>query len=419
MHPQRLYLMATAAWFMAFGMQAVVFAWLVTIVLREPAELVGWAQTALLIPGMLFILVAGSLADRIGPDRQAMLAQSFAAFTPWLLFAAAWLGWLSFGVMVVYAVLMGIAQAFVTPARDGLLNHVAEGRVQRTVMLTSLFQFGFQIVGYFVAGFADAVGVGVMLALQSVVLLVGVLGFALIVRSGVVVRDPAAHRSVLAGVVEGARTTLGSSVMRLVVLQNVAMACFFMGSFVVCFPLVIREVFDGSSGDLAVLNACNALGLVSTIVVMLRLGDVRRPGRALLLSQGIGAVVLGSAGLMTNFPLFVLAVFCWGLCGGLAIPMSRTLMQELAPPEQRARVMSFHAFSFMGAGPLGTLFCGYLAELYGPQLAIVICGVGMLTVVLLMGATSSLWATQFEPAVASTGEETADVDDVPSTEPGR
>ncbi len=174
MSAQRLYLIATATWFMAFGMQSVVFAWLVTIVLREPAELVGWAQTALLIPGMLFILVAGALADRIGPDRQAMLAQGFATLTPWLLLAAVWFGWLSYSVMVLYAVLMGIAQAFVTPARDGLLNHVAQGKVQRTVLTTSLIQFTFQILGFVVAGFADSVGVAPILLMQSLLMALGV-----------------------------------------------------------------------------------------------------------------------------------------------------------------------------------------------------------------------------------------------------
>ena len=75
MTPRQLYLTATSAWFAAFGMQSVVFAWLVTIVLREPAEYVGWAQTALLLPGMLLILLAGALADKVGPDRQALYAQ--------------------------------------------------------------------------------------------------------------------------------------------------------------------------------------------------------------------------------------------------------------------------------------------------------------------------------------------------------
>ena len=45
-------------------MQSVVFAWLVTLLLREPAERVGLAQMSILLPGMLFILLAGAIADR-------------------------------------------------------------------------------------------------------------------------------------------------------------------------------------------------------------------------------------------------------------------------------------------------------------------------------------------------------------------
>ena len=38
MLPKTAYLTAISAWYGAFGMQSVVFAWLVTMVLREPAE---------------------------------------------------------------------------------------------------------------------------------------------------------------------------------------------------------------------------------------------------------------------------------------------------------------------------------------------------------------------------------------------
>lgn len=391
-----LYLVATSAWFLSFGMQSVVFAWLVTIVLREPAEMVGWAQTAMLAPGMLLILVAGALADRVGPDRQALLAQAFAALVPWLLIFALSQGFLSYALMVVYAILMGLAQAFVTPARDGLLNHVAQGSVQRTILLTSLAQFSCQIFGYAIAGYADQVGGEVILTLQSLFLVIGVVAYVFLRRrqAAPVNRE---HASVKETFIEGARTVLSSPIMRTVVVQNVAMACFFMGCFIVCFPLVVRDVFDGSSGDLAILNALNSLGLVLTILIMLRVGYVRMPGRALLTFQGLGAVALFMSGFMESFPLFVGAIFCWGLCGGIAMPMSRTLMQEVAPPEQRARVMSFYAFSFMGAGPLGTLFCGYLAAIYGPQQAIIICGIAMLVVVVLVGLGSQLWRVVYEP----------------------
>ena len=52
-------------------MQSVVFAWLVTLVLREPAEKVGFAQMALLLPGLFLMLYAGAIADRVGAARQA------------------------------------------------------------------------------------------------------------------------------------------------------------------------------------------------------------------------------------------------------------------------------------------------------------------------------------------------------------
>jgi MFS family permease len=395
--PRTLYMIATSTWFMAFGMQSVVFAWLITIVLREPAEMVGWAQTAILAPGMLLILVAGALADRVGPDRQALAAQGFAVLIPWLLIFALAQGVLSYWLMVVYALLMGMAQAFVTPARDGLLNHVAKGNVQRTVLLTSLAQFSCQIIGYTIAGFADNVGGELILGIQSAFLALGVAAYLLLRRQNPVPRSDQ-HPSVMATFLVGAKTVLGSVIMRLVVVQNVAMACFFMGCFIVCFPLVVRDVFNGSSGDLAILSAVNSLGLVITILLMLRVGYVRRPGRALLAFQGLGAVALLGSGFMENFPLFVCAIFAWGLCGGIAMPMSRTLMQELAPPAQRARVMSFYAFSFMGAGPLGTVLCGYLAAIYGPQQAIVICGSAMLVVVLIMTIATNLWQVRYEPS---------------------
>ena len=101
-------------------------------------------------------------------------------------------------------------------------------------------------------------------------------------------------------------------------------------------PLVVREIYNGTSGDLAALNAFNSLGLVITIGVLLRLGHIARAGRALLLAQFVGSLVLVLAGWVVQQYLFVFFVFMWGICGGVAMPMSRTLMQQTAPPALRA-----------------------------------------------------------------------------------
>lgn len=363
------------------------------MLLREPPERVGLAQMSILLPGMLLILLAGAIADRVGLRRQALWAQLFAALTPLLLIYFLAQGALTYGVVIVYALLMGLAQAFVTPARDGLLNLVAGNDVQRMVMLTSLCQFGFQIIGYSLAGFADNVGPIYILALQSVILLAGCGALMAMKGVGKPLANPDIQSTVLRDFLEGAATVAGNPLLRAVMIQNVAMGIFFMGTFIVAFPIVLREVYDGTSADLASLNAVNSLGLVLTIVVLLRLGQIERAGRALLLAQFVGSCVLLMSGLVVQKSLFIFFVFLWGVCGGLAMPMSRTIMQQTAPPALRARVMSFYAFSFMGAGPLGALWAGYMADAYGPQLAIVISAAGMAMLVLVMAFVSPLWRT--------------------------
>ena len=388
MRPLHLYMFGTGTWFFAFGVQAVLFAWLVTMVLGQPAEKVGLAQMAMLLPGTALILVGGSIADRVGGRNVAMIAQTVAGLAPLLLMWLIWSQRLTYETMLAYAVVMGCAQAFVTPARDGLLNQVAGERLQRAVMLTTLIQFGAQIIGFGLASLADRVGPIPILFGQALILWSGVYGFSRISHA----RNPQAKRQRLwTSIAEGARTVLGSPTMRVVALQNVAMALFFMGSYIVSAPLLVRDVYGGGASDLSLMNASNSIGMVLTLLLLLRLGDITRPGRALLLAHAIGAIALMCVGVVNSWPLAVLFFFLWGVCGGVAMPMSRSMMQELAPPEQRGRVMSFFAFAFMGAGPIGALLSGYLVEHFGARTAIAVSGASMAVVVLVVTMLSRLW----------------------------
>ncbi|MDA1073424.1 MAG: MFS transporter, partial [Proteobacteria bacterium] len=330
MKPINAYLVGTGSWFMAFGMQSVMFTWLVTMVLRESPTMVGVAQMTLLLPGTLLILLGGGISDRFGGLRVVMLAQSISVVAPILLIYLIWTDNLTFQTMLIYAVLMGCATAFVTPARDGLLNHVASGRIQHAVMLTSMTQFGFQILGFVFASFTDAAGPLVILLGQASILVIGVVGFSRIPPQ---TADTHSHRhlSMIKLVREGAVTVWGDRQMRTVLFQNVAMGMFFMGSYIVTMPLLVREVFEGSAADLAWMNAANSLGLVCTTMLILRLGGIHRQGRALILAQGIGALVLATGGVVPNFALFVAMLFVWGACGGIAMTMARTIVQEQAP----------------------------------------------------------------------------------------
>jgi MFS family permease len=159
----------------------------------------------------------------------------------------------------------------------------------------------------------------------------------------------------------------------------------------VTVPLLIRETYGGSARELSLINALNSFGFILTILLLLRIGNVHRQGRALLCAQGIGAIILAGGGLELGLTSLAVCIFLWGVCGGLAMTMSRTVMQELAPPDQRARMMAFYAFSLMGSGPVGALLSGYLVEWYGPATALIISSFAMLSVVTYVSLTSTLW----------------------------
>ena len=387
MRPLHLYLAGTASWFASHGIQGVMFAWLVAIVLRESPQMVGVAQMAMLMPALLFMLIGGSLADHYGGRRTAVLAQALAVVPVLGLLLVLAAERLTFGIMVGYALMMGFAQAFVTPARDGLLNQVAQGRIQGAVVRVTMIQFGAQLIAFVIVGtLTDRVGPIPVIAFQATVLTLGVLAMSRIpvaipMRSGT---DTAVWRDLFASVATGFITVMRSVRMRMVVIQNFAVGLFFMGSYIVTIPLTVRDVYGGSAGDLAMVNAANSLGLVLTAFLLTRVGHIRRQGRTLLLAHAAGAVMLCLAGAGFDFAVFAGCIFLWGGCGGVAMSMARAIMQEQAPYDQRGRVMAFFSFSIMGAGPFGALLAGALVEWWGPGNALITGASGMLVVLAIL-----------------------------------
>jgi len=273
-----------------------------------------------------------------------------------------------------------------------LLNQVAIGGIQRAVVRASMMQFGVQLAGLAIASLAERLGPVPILLAQSLVLASGVRFFALIAdRPPIRERDTHRLRDIGRSIAEGYRTIAASPSMRMTVLQSCAMGMCFMGSYIVTLPLLVREYYAGSAIDLAMMNAANSLGLVTTILFLIRFGDIARRGRALLLAQGIGAVMLGAIGIGVNFAALCALIFVWGMGGGIAMSMARTIMQEEAPANQRSRVMSFYSFAFMGSGPIGAFLNGYLAQWIGPRGALALASAVMFTVIALIAVRSQLW----------------------------
>ena len=387
-----LYLLANSTWYLAFAIQMVVFAWLITIQLNESPTRVGVAQMALLLPSLIFILIGGSLADRYGGRLIAIIGQSAAALGPIGLTLIIVTGHLSFQTVILFALWMGTAQALVTPARDGLLAKLAEGKVQKLVIKVSMIQFGIQILGFMIAAKADQLGATTVLCTQSAILTLGVIAFAALkVDESTSHSDVGFTRHIVDSIIEGFTTVRSTPALLTVTLQNLAMGLFLMGSYIVTMPLLIRQNHEGTSSELAWMNIANAAGLFLSSMTLLRMGGVKRPGRALLLSLAAAGLLLGCAAFARSFAELIFVVFLWGVGGGLVMIMSRSIMQEQAPAEQRGRIMAFFSLSFMGAGLFGSLLNGYLVEIFHAEGALLFAASGIMLAVVLIRVMSSIW----------------------------
>jgi MFS family permease len=386
----RWYLGSLSAWFTSFGIQMIVYPWLVAVVLQESAQRVGIAQMAVMAPAMLFMLYGGTLADRADCRGLLLRYQLLATLPPLGLAVVIASGALSYRLLLVYGLAMGSMTAFVVPARDTLLSRVVRHGRERAVAISSAAQFVCQLVGIGLAGFAGRVGALVLLGSQVAILVFG--AFAV---SRLTPAPPAAaprhDESPLAAMRDGLRAVRRSDRLFPVVVAMLSVGVFYGGTFSVILPLMVRDVFHGGSGELALVNTCFWGGTIVSTMLQIRLGALRRPGRAVLLSLVWGSIGLVAMAVPASLSVFALICLTWGLGAGVVLTQGRTIVQVETPESHRARALAIFQLGFTGGSPVGALMMGYLAGHVGPRSAVLYPAAAMVFVLAFLFLRSGLW----------------------------
>jgi hypothetical protein len=284
----RWFTAGVASWFGAFGMQQVLFSWLVVGELHAEPRWVGIAQTSSMIPSLLLLLVGGAAAERSDTRRLLIGLHALAALPVIALCAAVASGRLSLGVLLLYGLGMGAVQAFAMPARDTLLSRVAGADLMHAVAGMTAVQFGAQAAGALTAGAARAIGSAPMLALQAAVLLSGSL-FAARVPAAPPPPRISARRSGLREVTAGLPVVARTPELRWPLALVTSVGIFFVGPFLVIFPLLVRDAYGGDAFDLSLVLMLFPLGTIAGSLFIRARGGIRRKGRAALLALTFGA----------------------------------------------------------------------------------------------------------------------------------
>jgi Transmembrane secretion effector len=389
--PFPIYLAGLGSWFVPLGIQMVLFPWLVAVVLRMDAFAVGVAQTAIMLPSLLFLPLGGLAADRGNPRRLLMRYHALYALPPLLLAAVLWMGGLSYPLLIAYGLTAGSIGAFAIPTRDALLPFVAKGNLPRAVALATALQFGGQLVGIAFASSADRLGPVPLLCLHAVLVALGAIAVWRL-------PDPPPHpphppTSFWRSVAEGVSAAARSDQIWPVLLINFGVGIFYVGPFMAVLPIAVRDHYGGGAAELAYMNLAF---WAATIVAAMAFATLARRftlrGRLIAVAVTMGGGVLVTLSTLPPFPLFVALIFVWGIGAGITMTQSRTVLQIMAPPSHRARLLSLFQLGLSGGGPIGAFVTGSICAVWGIQAAMLLPAVAMLLAIVVIVLRSRLWS---------------------------
>ena len=367
----RWFTAGVGSWFGAFGMQGVLFSWILVGELNAESRWVGTAQTCSMLPSLFLLMLGGATADRFDPRRLLIALHVLAPLPVLVLAVAAFNDALSIPLVIGFALAMGTLSAFGNPARDALLARVAGADLMGAISGVTAVQFACQAAGSMLAGMARIFGTPATLCLHALVLFSGTFFASRVPGAEVVDLGAEPHppprvglRGTLAGMRDGLAIVARTPELRGSLLAVSAVGLFFIGPFSVVLPLMIRDVYGGGVGQLAIAFTLFPLGTISGSLILRRFG-LRRKGRAMLMALAVAATLEACLGAGLPFWAFGLATYGWGLGGSVFINGSRTIFQEHAPPAYRGRVLAAYQLGFMGGGPIGAFAAGFAVSWVG------------------------------------------------------
>lgn len=378
------------------------FPYLTVNVLDAAPDKVGIAQMFLAAPALLLMLPGGMLADASDLRRLMSRLQMLAVLPIAVLAFYVGEGALSFSVLLGFALVHGSLHALVTPTRDALLGRVAGGNVQRAITAAMSVQFLAQMVGFGVAAMAGTLGPSVALWCQCALYAMAALCALKMKASPPVSRDNRAdgrssRQRALKGMGEAFGLVLRSAQILPVTLVMVGIGLFFMSVFQVVVPVMVRDVYGGESGELALVNASFVVGVLISTAVLSRRAPVVKQGRAIFASASVGVLIIAAIASQPPMAVFYGIILVFGCGAGVVMTLGRTVIQETASAAHRARILAIYGVAFLGAAPMGAFFTGEMADRFGLPTAALIAATGMALLLSALALHGAVWRVRREP----------------------
>jgi MFS family permease len=389
------YQFARAAVILGAEAQSVAVAWQVYSITHRALDL-GYTGLALFLPGLLFLLPAGHVADRFDRRQVILVCYSLQVFCTLALVLMARAGVAR--VMPIYLVLflIGTGRAFSGPASSALIPHLVPEKhfVNAVTWGGAIFQFA-NVTGPALGGLLftfpldhllpgtrlEGAGIVYIFTLCTLLCFLVLVG-SLEVRLGRMEHRAASLQVVLAGFkyVWSLPLLLGSFSLDLFVVL--------LGGAVALMPIFASEILHTGPRGLGVLRAAPAIGALTMSLVMARFPINRQAGKRLFICVAIFGIATIVFGVSHSLWLSLAALAISGAADTISVIIRGSLLQLATPPEMRGRVSAVNSLFIGASNELGEFESGLTAQLWGAVRATIYGGIGSL-------AIAGLWAVLF------------------------
>ena len=340
-------------------MHTVGASWAITSLTASPA-IVALAQVSWSVPGFLFALPAGALAD-VFDRRSVMRVSQVVAMALATAFGVLHLtGHLGIAALLVGTFLLSVTLTLSAPVFSAVIPDLVEREdVPQAIGLNSVAYNGAQSLGPAIGGIiVAAAGPSAVFFLNAV----SFLGIVVVAggwpdqdRSGSDGERP------LAAIRSGVRHVLHDR--RLVTIASrIALAFFASSAITSLLPVVARTRLHAGAGQFGVLSASLGAGVVAAVWLQPRIKAALRADTSVLVAAALWAAGAAALGWTTHLGVAVVALLMAGTGAMLTSNTLWSLFLMLSPAWVRGRASSISMLSVWLGASVGAVTWGAIAS---------------------------------------------------------
>ncbi len=391
----RRYQMARIMVIMGAEAQAVAVAWQVYEITHRAIDL-GYTGLVLFLPGLLFLLPAGHVADRYDRRMVVLVCYSLQILCTLTLLIFALRGLHRVEPIFAVLFLIGFGRAFSGPASSALLPHLVptEHFVNAITWGATVFQIA-NITGPAVGGLLYTLPLPGRLDGAPLVFLFALLtgiGFVTLIGSLHVRPGRMEHRAISTHVIlAGFRYVWSSKLL----LGSISLDLFvvLLGGATALLPIYAHDLLHTGPQGLGALRSAPAIGALAVSVWLTFRPVLRRPGALMFLGVAIYGCATIVFGISRSLPLSLGALMVVGASDMISVVIRSSMLQLATPASMRGRVSAVNSLFVGASNELGEFESGVTAQWWGAVRAVVAGGIGAL-------AITGIWSVLF-PALRS------------------